>query len=147
MKPIEVRIEECPTAEDKEAVFRHLLGFNEAHAGPACGRDLVVFARRESEIVGGLLGYTEWTWLFIKYLWVADAFRSVGVGSRLMGAAEQEACTRGCAHAHLDTFSFQALPFYTMLGYSVFGRLEDYPVGHTRFFLQKRNLRPNCHTS
>ena len=26
------------------------------------------------------------------------------------------------------------------LGYSVFGRLEDYPSGHTRIFLQKRNL-------
>jgi hypothetical protein len=38
----------------------------------------------------------------------------------------------------LDTFSFQARPFYEKLGYEVFGQLEDYPRGHSRYFLQKR---------
>ena len=35
---------------------------------------------------------------------------------------------------------FQALSFYQKLGYQIFGQLEDYPVGHTRYFLQKRAL-------
>jgi hypothetical protein len=50
------------------------------------------------------------------------------------GAAEE----RGCERAHLDTFSYQARPFYEKLGYRVFGELEDYPPGHTRFFLRKQ---------
>ena len=57
-----------------------------------------------------------------------------------MRAAEQEARDRGCSHAHCDTYDFQALPFYQKLGYQVFGQLEDYPAGHTRYFLQKRTL-------
>jgi hypothetical protein len=38
----------------------------------------------------------------------------------------------------LDTFSFQARGFYEKLGYCVFGTLDDYPPGHSRFYLTKR---------
>jgi len=51
--------------------------------------------------------------------------------------AEREAIARGCGSAFLDTFSFQALPFYVSLGYKVFGELADYPLGHRRYFLRK----------
>jgi hypothetical protein len=44
---------------------------------------------------------------------------------------------RGCAHAHLDTFSYQARPFYERRGYQVFGMLQDYPPGQQRFFMEK----------
>jgi ribosomal protein S18 acetylase RimI-like enzyme len=32
----------------------------------------------------------------------------------------------------------QALALYRRLGYTVFGELEDYPPGFSRFFLQKK---------
>jgi hypothetical protein len=51
--------------------------------------------------------------------------------------AEQEAITRGCRGAWLDTFSFQARGFYERLGYAVFGTLDDYPPGQNRIFLHK----------
>lgn len=38
---------------------------------------------------------------------------------------------------YLDTFDFQARPFYERHGYEVFGTLDDYPPGHSRFFLRK----------
>jgi hypothetical protein len=38
---------------------------------------------------------------------------------------------------HLDTMSFQALPFYQKQGYTVFGILEDLPEGHRRYYLRK----------
>jgi hypothetical protein len=52
------------------------------------------------------------------------------------------AARRGCTRAHLDTFSYQARPFYERLGYRVFGVLEDYPPGHRRCFLEKALDRP-----
>jgi len=38
----------------------------------------------------------------------------------------------------LDTFSFQARPFYERLGFSLFGALAGYPPGSARHFLVKR---------
>lgn len=140
MIPPEIEISDRPSTGDAAMLFRHLASFNETQAGPASGRELAVFARRDGEIVAGLTGFTHWNWLTIKYLWVAESLRHQGLGGRLVRAAEREARLRGCEHVHLDTFSFQAVPFYERLGYSVFGRLEDYPAGHAKVFLQKRNL-------
>jgi hypothetical protein len=56
----------------------------------------------------------------------------------MLAVAEQHAIERGCTGAHLDTASFQARPFYEKLGYTVFGTLEDHPVGHTHYLLSKR---------
>jgi ribosomal protein S18 acetylase RimI-like enzyme len=38
---------------------------------------------------------------------------------------------------YLDTFDCQAPGFYEKLGFKVFGKLEDYPPGHQRFYLMK----------
>jgi len=131
--------EEC-AEEDQRRIVRSLVDYNDRQARPEQFRDLSVLSRQGDELVGGLIGYTHWNWLFIKQLWVAEAVRRGGVGRGLMAAAEQEAIRRSCRHAHCDTFDFQALPFYRALGYHVFGELPDYPAGHTRFFLQKRDL-------
>jgi len=52
--------------------------------------------------------------------------------------AEAEARARGCIGIWLNTFSFQARGFYEKLGFTLIGQIDDYPVGHQRFFLQKR---------
>jgi GNAT superfamily N-acetyltransferase len=137
---IEVCIENDLPAADRRQLIRELVAFNDRHAASENDRDLIVVLRAEGLLIGGLIGVTYWNWLFVKQLWVSEAFRSQGHGRGLMLAAEREAAGRGCEHAHLDTFDFQALPFYRTLGYAVFGQLEDFPAGHTRYFLQKRNL-------
>jgi GNAT superfamily N-acetyltransferase len=137
---VQTKIEECASDADRQLVVQGLVGYNNAQTTPEASRDLTVLSRRDGEVVGGLLGYTWGNWLFVKQLWVADAFRGRGLGRTLMRVAEHEACSRGCLSAHLDTFDFQALPFYQKLGYGIFGQLDDYPVGHTRYFLQKPNL-------
>lgn len=101
-------------------------------------RPLVILLRdADGRLIGGLKGSTEWGWLHVEYLAVEEPHRRRGHGSRLLAAAEREALARGCHDAFLDTFSFQALPFYEAHGYRVFGELEGF-AGHTKHFLRKR---------
>ncbi|MDR8247835.1 GNAT family N-acetyltransferase, partial [Acinetobacter baumannii] len=77
-------------------------------------------------------------WLCIEYLWVSETTRGRGLGSELMQEAEQQAQAQGCSHLLVDTFSFQALPFYQKLGYQLQMSLPDFPhAGMQRHYLSK----------
>ena len=87
---------------------------------------------------GGVLADCFGGWVYISLLWVEKSLRNLGYGTQLMQMVESEAMELGCTHAHLDTFSYEARPFYEKLGYELFGTLEDYPPGYKKYFLKKR---------
>src|SRR5262245_24667583 len=101
-----------------------------------------VLRSERGDVLGGVLGQLWGGWLQVTYLWVAEAARGAGYGSRLMGDAETYARSRGAVGATVETFSFQARPFYERLGYELCGSLDGYPPGHVKFFLRK----PFCRT-
>jgi GNAT superfamily N-acetyltransferase len=132
-----------PSDADVRAVRDGLLAFNVARIGDPERATVALFLRdAEGRVVGGLLGVRRWRWLYVDQLWVDDAYRGSGAGSRLLRAAEAEAAAAGCTHAVLDTFSFQARPFYERHGYEVYATLEGYPPGHRQFYLRKRLAPP-----
>jgi GNAT superfamily N-acetyltransferase len=135
----EIEVSEGLPEADVAAIQRGL-SEHAAQAGvaPHDRRPLSVVLRGEGgALVGGLVGATIWGWLEVSLLWVSSAARGQGHGSRLLAAAEAEARRRGCHHARLDTFGFQAPDFYRRLGYRVFGTLDDCPRGQQRFFLAR----------
>jgi GNAT superfamily N-acetyltransferase len=93
-------------------------------------------------LLGGLIGATVWQWLSVRLLWVDPAHRGMGYGRRLLAAAEAEGIRRGCRHARLNTFSFQAAGFYERCGYRQVLALEDFPRGHQRLFYVKSLSQP-----
>lgn len=97
------------------------------------------------EVLGGLLGDIWGGWLHVTNLWVARPLRQHGWASRLVREAERHAIARGAHDACLETFSFQARPLYEKLGYEVFGQLDDYPPGHTKYFLRKQLIHHREH--
>ena len=124
---------------DEALVVRGLLAFNEDRLGPADERPIKFVARDTTGVVvGGILGHTRWRWLYIAKLWVDERAREHGLGTRLMSAAEDLARSRGCTDVSLDTFDYQARPFYEKLGYELFGTLEGYPPGSRQYYLRKR---------
>jgi GNAT superfamily N-acetyltransferase len=134
----------CKTSDDSESlrndrrtVGESLTGFNKEKTG--CEAEFLwVFMRdRKSRVVGGLLGYTFGDWMHVNILWVEESFRNKDNGTKLLRMAEDEAARRGCRHVDLDTMSWQARPFYERNGYTVFATLDNYPRGHSKYFMKK----------
>ena len=78
-----------------------------------------------------------WGWLYIERLWVDEALRGQGVGTRVMARMERVALAEGVHRFQVGTTSFQALDFYIKQGYEVFAQLEDHPPGCTDYMLKK----------
>ena len=130
--------EEKPEDSAWGIIGRGVGNYNEDQAGDNNFQRLCfVLKDPEGEVVGGILGETYWEWFYLDLLWVSEDLRRRGYGSQLLEIAEEEARKRGANNAYLDTFSFQAPEFYYKNGYQVFGELNDYPPGNTRYFLTK----------
>lgn len=135
-----ITMTDAPEDDALRAITRSITRFNEVGSGrPNDFRPLAIFLSEgeNDETVGGLWGWTSFSFLHVDVLFVPESLRGTGLGSRLMQMAEREAIRRGCGGVWLDTFSFQAREFYEKLGYEVFGSIENYPPGHSRFFLKK----------
>lgn len=98
---------------DRDTILAGLRQHNIQYLKENSFGQLAVYVKNETDVItGGLLASTKGNWLCIDYLWVSENARKSGLGSTLMKSAEQESIKLGCKHALVDTFSFQALPFY-----------------------------------
>lgn len=131
-------VESHPAIEDVRFLEDRLYDYNAAQTGVDDGQWLAIFVRdAQQQICAGLEG---WTWCgscYIRHVWVHEALRGQGYGTRLMRAAEQEAATRGCAHMVLASYDFQAPGFYQQLGYEIFAVLDGHPRQHRHYYLHK----------
>jgi len=131
--------ETSPDDATVEAISDGLDAFNLLRAGPADWSPRFVVGRDGAGAVqAGMQVVVAYEWVFVRWLWVAEPFRNQGTGSRLLESAEAIARESGCRGVYLDTFTFQAPKFYERRGYREFGRLDDFPSGHSRIWLAKR---------
>ena len=92
---------------------------------------------KDNAVLGGLFGHMEYNWLHLEQLYVDEEYRGHDIGTELMEIAEtyaKEKCATGIV---LETWSFQARPFYEKLGYEVFAELKDCPPGTIMYLLRK----------
>lgn len=134
--------------EKRELITKKLFEFNQSQSEQVVECDrlktepptfIEVYTEVESQkLVGGLISYIDWgQWLYIDTIWVDAYYRGKGIGKYLIKSAEQKAKNKGIKRARLWTFDFQALNFYKKLDYTVYGKLEDFPEGHTIYYLKK----------
>jgi len=131
-------IVENPPPADVDAIFAIIRAYNDAHIDIWRPQRLGIFVHdAQNRFLGGICVVLARGWMYLDGVAVVEAARHEGLGSRLLSVAENEARKRDCHHAWLETYSFQARPFYEQHGYCVFGILNDHPIGHQRYFMQK----------
>jgi GNAT superfamily N-acetyltransferase len=140
IEPFTLVVEEHFDQASLDAIAKPLDRFNISRVGDDNHTPLVILIQDAAtgDRQGGLWGETYYDWLFVKLFFIPETRRGHGLGQRILAQAEEIAKARGCIGIWLDTFEFQARSFYEKLGYTVFGTIEDYPKGFSRFFLQKR---------
>lgn len=137
-----IGLTDSPAPADIDVVKQGLDAYDASQGAAVDWVPLALFARdAEGTIIAGLTGSTYWGYLYVGRLWTDQSFRQMGLGSRLLAEAEQEALRRGCHSVHLMTGSFNALPFYQKRGYAIFGELNDMPPGHKQYFMCKKLRR------
>lgn len=99
-----------------------------ATADVAAAEELTVRIEENGALVAGASG---WTWgdaAGIAMTWVRGDRRGTGVGAELLTAFEDEARSRGCTHAFVTSFTFQAPAFYQRHGYEEIFRWASVPT-------------------
>lgn len=133
MKIIAEHLADNPHRED---LVRGLVAYNRQKAPPSNWRYVGFYALDDDgQLVGGVQGNFEWDWLHITHLWVKEAGQ--GLGRELMECAESYAREEGKRGIYLDTFEFQARPFYEKLGFTLVGTIEKFAGESARYFMQK----------
>ncbi len=131
-------VETEPDPADVAFLEERINEYNFATTDITDGQLLALLERdADGRIIAGLYG---WTWggtCEVRFLWVAAGLRGKGRGRAMLAAAEAEARRRGCKQIVLSTHSFQAPEFYRKYGYAVAGQFDEYPAGHTLYFLRK----------
>ena len=132
-------VTDAPEAAAEAAIRDGLSDYNFDKAGYRDHRPLAILVNDpdSGEVVGGLIGRTSFGLLYVDRFFLPEQLRKQGLGSRIIAAAEAEAIRRGCSRAVLTTLSFQAPGFYQRQGWTVLGRIECDPPGHTRFLMTK----------
>jgi len=141
MQPINIDLQESPSTEQISVLANN---FNQFVKGqmpdiPSESDDRIFMLNAyddKQSYIGGILANCYWDGLEIDTLWVSPSHRGNGLGAKLLQHAEQYALTNGSVIAFLRTVD--AKTFYEKSGYSVYGILEDRPIGTFLYHMKKR---------
>ena len=127
-----------PDEAERESVLEALRRFTRDAVPQLDNQDFAALvADASGHVVGGLIASSRWNGFHVEMIALPDTLRGKGIGTKLLNLAEQEARRHNCNHMFLDTYAFQAKPFYERHGFEVFGEIEGPPPYYPRFFLKK----------
>jgi len=124
---------------DKKVMVDGMLAYHANNGHPRETQIYSVLLRNQNnEVKGAVVVSFLYQGMHIDSLWVDESLRNQEWGSKLMKMVEEEAIKRECSIAYTDTFTWQAPEFYKKHGYSIYGELEDFPVGNSLYYFVKK---------
>ena len=130
------------TNDDLEVIWRSLVEYNKSKIPFTQSPNNIRFGKcikDGDDTVAGIVSLSScWKLFYILGVWVDETHRNKGYATALIKAAEKEARDFGCEVAILETFSPEMRRVCEKLDYEVYGTLENYPEGYTRYFMSKK---------
>jgi GNAT superfamily N-acetyltransferase len=125
---------------DSAVISDGLRADNVSEAGYLDFRPLAVFVRdrQTGDVVGGLLGRSEYGLVYVAWLFLPKDLRRARLGTRVLAMAEEEGRRRGCTRITLTTLSIEAPGFYLKQGYEIAATIDCEPPGLTRYYMMKK---------
>lgn len=118
-----------------------VLEFNAPYFGRNEIKPFVIYSTQSKnpneKILGGLCGYYGKKYIRVDLLWVDESSRQKGIGAELLKKLDEFAYAKNCKYIQLDTFDFQARPFYEKFGYVCIGTVDKWIEGHDCYFMRK----------
>ncbi len=138
-----IELDVSPSEADLQVIGQGIKAYNRKYMPDAVAFEpdtrFAAFARDEAgAVVGGVRVNAFWNYCLIELLWLSEAVRGQGVGTRLMHLIEGHAKAKGFEYIRTETLDVQARGFYEKLGYRVYGELADFPKGHTLYCVVKK---------
>lgn len=123
---------------DIDELTQKLRAFNQQQAGVNIRQPIGCFIRDlQGTLIGGVYAELTWGWCCIELLWIDESYRGNQLATQLINSIEQYAQNEGITQLKLETASFQALDFYQKMGFEHYATLDDFPVGHSNYYLKK----------
>lgn len=136
MNSIEYSIENNPAASDDKVIRDGIVNFND-HIIKEKASHFSIFAKNDTQIIGGALIWEHSDALYIDVLWCNEKNRKQGVGTKIMTMIDGVAKNKGLPKIFVDTYAFQAQDFYKKHGFYCIGIVSEYMLGHDRIFMRK----------
>ncbi len=128
-----------PNPQDKQIMVDGMLAHHARKGHPRKTDTFSILLKDNTGVLKGVVvASVLWNGLHIDTLWIDETVRNQKWGSTLMSLAEKEGCLRGATIAYTDTFTWQAPDFYEKMGYSLYGKIDNFPEGNSLSYYWKK---------
>ena len=122
-----------------EHIESRLEEYDEKHITYRLEGAIHIGIEEDGKIIAGLdAEMTAFKILYVSTLFVDEAYRRKGYGTRLIQEMEKKAHQLGANMIRLDTFDWQGKEFYKAMGYEIVGSYENKVDGFSEYFFLKR---------
>ncbi|KTD46196.1 GNAT family N-acetyltransferase [Legionella quateirensis] len=131
-------VDETENSAVYNVIKKGIIDFNSPYFGskPSQPFNIYIIDSR-SDVIAGLTGFYKGKYARVDLFWVHEHFRNQGLGKKLFFKLEQFSKMKGCLYIQLDTFDFQARPFYEKLGFECVGTISKWVDDRDCHFMRK----------
>ena len=127
------------TEEQAEEIESRLGEFDEKYITYKMDGSIRIGIEEDGKLIAGLDAcITAFRILYVSTVFVEEAYRRKGYGTKLIREMEKRAAAMGVNTIRLDTFNWQGKDFYEAMGYKTAGFYENTEDGYSEYFFVKR---------